>query len=79
MGLIRDDTGRLHIDTPLMAESLMDKALLDRTDTGPVFRPLPKLNVVKLGGQSVIDRAVTRCCRCWMRSWLHGPATRSWS
>ena len=56
MGLIRDDTGRLHIDTPLMAESLMDKALLDRTDTGPVFRPLPKLNVVKLGGQSVIDR-----------------------
>jgi len=56
MGLIRDDSGRLHIDTPLMAESLMDKALLDRTDTGPVFRPLPKLNVIKLGGQSVIDR-----------------------
>ncbi len=56
MGLIRDDTGRLHIDTPLMAESLMDKALLDRTDVGPVFRPLPDLNVVKLGGQSVIDR-----------------------
>jgi len=56
MGLIRDDTGRLHIDTPLMAESLMDKALLDRTDVGPVFRPLPELCVVKLGGQSVIDR-----------------------
>ncbi len=56
MGLIRDDTGRLHIDTPLMAESLMDKALLDRTDTGPVFRPLPELSVIKLGGQSVIDR-----------------------
>jgi len=56
MGLIRDDTGRLHIDTPLMAESLMDKALLDRTDVGQVFRPLPDLCVVKLGGQSVIDR-----------------------
>jgi len=56
MGLIRDDTGRLHIDTPLMAESLMDKALLDRTDATPVFRPLPNLCVVKLGGQSVIDR-----------------------
>lgn len=56
MGLIRDDTGRLHIDTPLMAESLMDKALLDRTDVGPVFRPLPDLSVVKLGGQSIIDR-----------------------
>jgi len=56
MGLIRDGTGRLHIDTPLMAESLMDKALLDRTDVGPVFRPLPDLSVVKLGGQSIIDR-----------------------
>jgi len=56
MGLIRDDSGRLHIDTPLMAESLMDKALLGRTDTGPVFRPLPDLSVVKLGGQSIIDR-----------------------
>jgi len=56
MGLIRDDSGRLHIDTPLMAESLMDKSLLDRTDLGPVFRPLPELSVVKLGGQSVIDR-----------------------
>jgi molybdenum storage protein len=56
MSLIRDDAGRLHIETPLMAESLMDKALLDRTDVGPVFRPLPDLNVVKLGGQSIIDR-----------------------
>jgi molybdenum storage protein len=56
MTLVRDDTGRLHIDTPLMAESLMDKGLLERTDTGPIFRPLPELNVVKLGGQSIIDR-----------------------
>jgi molybdenum storage protein len=56
MTLQRDDTGRLHIDTPLMAESLMNKALLNRTGVGPVFRPLPHLNVVKLGGQSIIDR-----------------------
>lgn len=56
MSLLRDDSGRLHIDTPLMAESLMDKALLERTDVGPVFRPLPDLNVIKLGGQSIIDR-----------------------
>jgi molybdenum storage protein len=39
-----------------MAESLMDKALLRITDTEAVFRPLPDLNVVKLGGQSIIDR-----------------------
>ena len=56
MGLVRDETGRLHIETELMAESLMDKRLLDSTETGRVFRPLPELNVVKLGGQSIIDR-----------------------
>jgi molybdenum storage protein len=56
MGLRRDESGRLHIETPLMAESLMDKALLDSTEIEQVFRPLPDLNVIKLGGQSIIDR-----------------------
>ncbi len=56
MGLVKDESGRLHIDTPLMAESLMDKDLLERTEIEQVFRPLPELNVVKLGGQSIIDR-----------------------
>jgi molybdenum storage protein len=39
-----------------MAESLMDKRLLRDTEMGTVFRPLPNLNVIKLGGQSIIDR-----------------------
>lgn len=56
MSLIQDETGRLHIDTPLMAESLMDKRLLGATETDAVFRALPDLNVLKLGGQSIIDR-----------------------
>jgi molybdenum storage protein len=56
MGLRRDDSGRLHIETPLMAESLMDRTLLESTEAESVFRPLPDLNVVKLGGQSIIDR-----------------------
>jgi molybdenum storage protein len=56
MSLKRDETDRLHIDTPLMAESLMDKALLDRTEADTVFRVLPDLSVIKLGGQSIIDR-----------------------
>jgi molybdenum storage protein len=56
MGLKYDETGRLHIQTPLMAESLMDRTLLESTDTESVFRPLPDLEVVKLGGQSIIDR-----------------------
>jgi molybdenum storage protein len=56
MALLKDSSGRLHIETPLMAESLMDKTLLESTETGHVFRPLPDLNIVKLGGQSIIDR-----------------------
>jgi molybdenum storage protein len=56
MGLKYDETDRLHIQTPLMAESLMDKTLLEGTDTESVFRALPDLEVVKLGGQSIIDR-----------------------
>jgi len=56
VGLVKDKTGRLHIETQLMAESLMDKALLEKTETENIFRPLPELNVIKLGGQSIIDR-----------------------
>jgi molybdenum storage protein len=56
MGLRRDTDGRLHIDTPLMAESLMDRSLQESTETDHVFRAMPGLNVVKLGGQSIIDR-----------------------
>lgn len=56
MSLIRDKSGHLHIETPLMAESLMDKSLLASTESGQIFRPMPELNVIKLGGQSIIDR-----------------------
>jgi molybdenum storage protein len=56
MSLKRDDSGRLHIDTALMAESLMDRALLDSTEVDSVFRLMPDLSVIKLGGQSIIDR-----------------------
>jgi molybdenum storage protein len=56
MGLKRDASGRLHIDTQLMAESLMDRALQESTAIEQVFRAMPELNVIKLGGQSIIDR-----------------------
>jgi molybdenum storage protein len=58
MTLTRDESGRLHVESPLMGESLMRKGLLADTDlTGDlVYRPLPDLNVIKIGGQSVIDR-----------------------
>ena len=56
MTLKRYESGRLHIESPLMGESLMRKGLLEETERDAVFRPMPNLNVIKLGGQSVIDR-----------------------
>ena len=56
MALKRDETGRLHIESSLMGESLMRKDLLAETETDRVFRPLPDLTVIKIGGQSVMDR-----------------------
>jgi len=56
MAIKRDKSGRLQIDSPLMGESLMDKSLLASTDTGAIYRLMPDLTVVKIGGQSIIDR-----------------------
>ena len=56
MALVRDETGRLHIESRLMGESLMDKSLLSSTDAGAIYRLMPDLVVVKIGGQSIIDR-----------------------
>lgn len=49
-------SGRLHLDTPLMGESLVDKDLLRRTERGEYFRMHPDINVLKIGGQSIMDR-----------------------
>jgi molybdenum storage protein len=56
--LIKEEpgTGRLHIDTPLMGESLVSKEFLKRTEAKEYFRMQPEINVLKIGGQSLIDR-----------------------
>lgn len=56
--LIKEETekGRLHIDSPLMGESLVSKEFLKRTETKKYFHMLPEINVLKIGGQSIIDR-----------------------
>ncbi|MBN1381471.1 MAG: uridine kinase [Deltaproteobacteria bacterium] len=48
--------GRLHIDSPLMGESLVSKEFLKKTDQQEYFRMHPDINVLKIGGQSIIDR-----------------------
>lgn len=52
----KDDKGRLHIDTPMMGESLVSKAFLKKTESHEYFRMHPDVNVLKIGGQSIIDR-----------------------
>jgi len=50
------DKGRLHIDTPLMGESLVSKKLLEKTESSDYFKMHPDINVLKIGGQSIMDR-----------------------
>lgn len=56
--LIKEDSekGRLHIDSPLLGESLVSKEFLRRTESREYFRMQPEINVLKIGGQSIIDR-----------------------
>ncbi len=51
-----DEKGRLHIDTPLMGESLVSKEFLKTTESREYFRMHPDVNVLKIGGQSIMDR-----------------------
>ncbi len=49
-------SGARHIPSRLMAESLMDRRVLERTDAQPLLQLLPDTNVIKIGGQSILDR-----------------------
>lgn len=49
------DDARHHLSSLLMRESLVDKRVLRSTE-GPVFRMLPDVHVVKIGGSTVMDR-----------------------
>ena len=46
--------GRHHLESLLMRESLVDKEVQRATET-PVFRMLPHVQVLKLGGRSIVD------------------------
>src|SRR5882724_2150630 len=46
---------RHHLKSLLMRESLVDRGVAKATE-GAVFRMLPDVHVVKIGGASIIDR-----------------------
>jgi molybdenum storage protein len=48
-------SGAQHITSKLMRESLMDRRVIAGTEA-PVRRILPELNVIQIGGQSIMDR-----------------------
>jgi len=47
---------RTHITSKLMAESLVDKRVLKTTETDKEISILPNLNVIGIGGHSILDR-----------------------
>ena len=45
-----------HLKSEFIGDSLTDRSLLRQTGKGKVIRMLPEVNVLKIGGQSIIDR-----------------------
>lgn len=48
--------GRTHVSSGLMRESLVSKKLIAETDKKQVRRMVPDVNMVTIGGQSIMDR-----------------------
>src|SRR5246127_451936 len=48
-------TGAQHVVSPLMRESLVDKRVIASTEA-PVHAILPKINIIQIGGLSIMDR-----------------------
>jgi molybdenum storage protein len=53
-----DKPGAHHVESPLMRESLVDKSVIARTES-KVTAILPDVNVVQIGGRSIIDRGAS--------------------
>ena len=51
-----EENGRTHMDSRFMRESLVDKAVLSGAVVDHEIAILPYLNIINLGGKSIIDR-----------------------
>lgn len=55
--IVQDGAGhRAHLESPLMRESLVGKHIGTQTSTESELRILPDVNVLSIGGQSLLDR-----------------------
>ena len=62
-----DDDAFNPMTMALMGASPTDDARMAMLDKQPVVRIIPDANVVKIGGQSFIDRGARRCSRSLTR------------
>lgn len=51
-----EENGRTHMDSRFMRESLVDKAVLSAAVVDNEIAILPYLNIINIGGKSIIDR-----------------------
>jgi molybdenum storage protein len=59
MALVREEGGkRLHVESPLMGESLVSNEFLGGLGIAPQERLYPDVKIMKIGGQSICDRGV---------------------
>lgn len=57
MALVREKDGmRLHVESPLMGESLVSNEFIEQLDIAPQERLYPDVKIMKIGGQSICDR-----------------------
>ena len=50
------DKGRTHLDSRFMRESLVDRKVISSSEVIDEIAILPYLDVISLGGSSIIDR-----------------------
>lgn len=54
--VVEEGKTRVHVESPLMMESLIDKGLIDKTYIEHEITILPDVHMVHLGGRGIIDR-----------------------
>jgi molybdenum storage protein len=54
--LVEEQKTRVHVESPLMMESLLDKGLIEQTYIDNEIAILPDVHLVHLGGLGIIDR-----------------------
>lgn len=53
---LTDEERRMHISSRFTRESLIDKGVIASTDIPNQYRIMPELNIISLGGLSILDR-----------------------